>query len=320
MMNHPTRDGANAAGTTPSGTAIAVCHSVQPEQNQPPRRQARQGRQDNSNRLPWRTWRLGGSILPSGWCMSGVALAAATLLAYGSPAHAGTAEVQITAADVRVLPDLHPFFEAPITWFSGQATGQWVDGVSLVGSGEPNFLGSGEAANDLSAYLELGIDIANANPDGFGDGTLSHQLISPSTIDFTAMSGDTPTTFDNTITIDRVAPDSFAALRFFGFTFTGSDAAFFDLYPDDFPAEGVTFDGESIGFSLDFTGTEERDYSALLNLETDTPGLTIPFEITGRVTGGGPAVVPSPTAAAGGLMLGLIASRRRRREEQFQIK
>ena len=156
-----------------------------------------------------------------------------------------------------------------------------------------------------------------------GQGTCSHQLVSPGSLTFSADASSIPTSFADGIAVNRSAPDSFDALGLTGFSLTGADADKFDLDPADLPA---SIDGNVFALDLQFSGTEIGSYAATLNLQTDTPGLVIPFEILGTITGDtngpgpsdptdptDPNAIPSPTAAGAGLFLLAGLSLRRRR-------
>ena len=239
------------------------------------------------------------SFLPS--------LAAVAVGMTAAPAFAGTADLQITAADVWVLPDFDPYQSGIFDWLDGNGVGQWSEGVANLGT-TSLFVPDIQDFNNLGSYSDAGLRLCDDEIVDATDATCSHQLISGGSVDFTVMSGETPTDFSDAIAINRMAPDAFAGLGILGFSFSGADAAYFALDPNDFPE---TLGGSGTPFTLSFTGTESRGYAATLNLTTDTPGLTIPFEINGRVT---TAIVPSPTAAtAGFVLLGGLAMRRRRR-------
>lgn len=240
----------------------------------------------------------------------GVATLVFVAAAAMSSPHAEAASVTVEAAEVWVLPNYDPYRSSFFDWIDGDGVGEWSDG--LTSRGTPSAFEQGiEALDTEDAFLQLGLGICgdleaflasgNAAGASAAGASCSHQLLSAGSLTFTVLAGEEADFFPDAIAINRTAPSVSDPLTLTGFSFSDSDDVF-DLDAATFP---TVIDGDSFAFDLLFTGTEPGDYAATLTL-TAEGGLTIPFEISGTVTG-----VPTPSAALAGLSLaGALALRR----------
>lgn len=216
------------------------------------------------------------------------------------------------AADVRVLPDYDPWVEDIFTWFDGNATGQWSDGLALVGTGAetPNL--RPEAQSDLTAYLNTGTNLTLPEFDT-GSGTISNQLVAPGQTQLKVFDNASPQTVFDAVLIERSSPDGSADLVLDTYAVTGPDAAFFDLdlftaiasdplTPGSDLEDAIAFDLIFNPDGLDLAG--QTDFAAVITFTADT-GLEIPVNVSATT-------VPEPTSAALLLASAALLIRRRR--------
>lgn len=219
-----------------------------------------------------------------------------------------------TAADVRVLPDVNPWVESAFTWFDGDATGQWSDGIPLVGTGaESEYLSPAEE-NDILFYLSTGQALVTEDVLTTTQATASDQLVAPGQTTVKVWDNDLPQTIFDAVLIERSGPEGSADLLLTAYEILGPDAAFFDL--DLFTAiasDGLTpgsgTEDPTIAFDLIFNPDglalgDQTDFEATINFTADT-GLIIPVNVSATT-------VPEPSSLAL-LAVGSLAMIRRRR-------
>lgn len=221
------------------------------------------------------------------------------------PAHAASVSVTSEAAEVWMLPDFNPYEEGTGSWFLNISEGLWVEGIPSIGDSSA-FTPSIVELKALPEYLRVGFQLCD---DG-SIGSCSDQLVSAGSFNFTASPAGVPHTFSNAITINRTSGQGSGDLTLTGFSFSGDDAALFDL--PDFTSTALGGGEVTEAFDLRFLGAPIGSYDATLTFMTDTH-LLVPFNISGTVTA--PATVPTPAALSAGIvLLGSLLLRRNREE------